>query len=263
MIVVDFHHVELPPPPKTQHVHTHIQTDGDYTKRVVTPFGTTRLKNKKNRTCTRVEVGELGGRYSFAVIVSAQEVEGRQVSDVRAFYQLVHVHVVGDAPGMKSKAVWLNLSSFSFKCNDFQEDNQEAATGQVSGFPLLSPLVHFLTTAANKIDTNWWTWQVQNKTQSARDYCCVTSLDLELHFCVPDLYSNQRRGYCHWCRVCETVICSLLWHFIATWTTYWLVRYQRNKAALCSFQNIKFKGNSHSEIPVVDSGPKLRFHIEL
>ncbi len=32
------------PPPQTQHVHTHIQTDGDYTKRVVTPFGTTRLK---------------------------------------------------------------------------------------------------------------------------------------------------------------------------------------------------------------------------
>ncbi len=30
------------PPPLTQHVH--IQTDGDYTKRVVTPFGTTRLK---------------------------------------------------------------------------------------------------------------------------------------------------------------------------------------------------------------------------
>ncbi len=40
MTLVDFHHVELPP--LTQHVH--IQTDGDYTKHVVTPFGTTRLK---------------------------------------------------------------------------------------------------------------------------------------------------------------------------------------------------------------------------
>ncbi len=44
MTLVDFHQVELPPPPLTQHVH--IQTDGDYTKRVVTPFGTTRLKIK-------------------------------------------------------------------------------------------------------------------------------------------------------------------------------------------------------------------------
>ncbi len=44
MTLVDFHHVELPPPPLTQHVH--IQTDGDYTERVVTPFGTTRLKRK-------------------------------------------------------------------------------------------------------------------------------------------------------------------------------------------------------------------------
>ena len=47
MTLVDFHQVELPPP-LTQHVHTdmYIQTDGDqiYTKRVVTPFGTTRLK---------------------------------------------------------------------------------------------------------------------------------------------------------------------------------------------------------------------------
>ncbi len=30
-------------PPPTQHVH--IQTDGDYTKHVVTPFGTTHLKS--------------------------------------------------------------------------------------------------------------------------------------------------------------------------------------------------------------------------
>ncbi len=34
----------LPLSPLTPHVH--IQTDGDYTKRVVTPFGTTRLKSR-------------------------------------------------------------------------------------------------------------------------------------------------------------------------------------------------------------------------
>ncbi len=48
MTLVDFYHVELPPPPITQHIH--IQTDGDYTKRVVTPFGTTRLKIQNKRT---------------------------------------------------------------------------------------------------------------------------------------------------------------------------------------------------------------------
>ena len=36
------------PPPQLDllytHGRTHIQTDGDYIKRVVTPFGTTRLK---------------------------------------------------------------------------------------------------------------------------------------------------------------------------------------------------------------------------
>ncbi len=32
------------PPPNSTCPHTHIQTDGDYTKHVVTPFGTTRLK---------------------------------------------------------------------------------------------------------------------------------------------------------------------------------------------------------------------------
>ncbi len=35
-------------PPPTQHVH--IQTDGDYTKRVATPFGTTRLKMANAKT---------------------------------------------------------------------------------------------------------------------------------------------------------------------------------------------------------------------
>ena len=34
----------LPPPATCPHTDMHIQTDGDYTKRVVTPFGTTRLK---------------------------------------------------------------------------------------------------------------------------------------------------------------------------------------------------------------------------
>ncbi len=53
------------PPPLTQHVH--IQTDGDYTQRVVTPFGTTRLKilhgqRRKPRTVLR-----LGRRGSRAV----------------------------------------------------------------------------------------------------------------------------------------------------------------------------------------------------
>ncbi len=46
MILAKFHHVELPPPSNSTCPHTdiHIQTDGDYTKCVVTPFGTTRLK---------------------------------------------------------------------------------------------------------------------------------------------------------------------------------------------------------------------------
>ncbi len=44
-----------PPPLVRPTLHTRmvgqmdIQTDGDYTKRVVTPFGTTRLKNRDNR----------------------------------------------------------------------------------------------------------------------------------------------------------------------------------------------------------------------
>ncbi len=45
MTLVDFHYVELPPP-QTQHVH--MQTKGDYTKHVVTPFGTTCLKMLKH-----------------------------------------------------------------------------------------------------------------------------------------------------------------------------------------------------------------------
>ncbi len=46
MTLVDFHHVELRPPPNSTCPHTdmHIQTDGDNTKHVVIPFGTTRLK---------------------------------------------------------------------------------------------------------------------------------------------------------------------------------------------------------------------------
>ncbi len=47
MTLLDFLHVELPPP-LTQHVH--IQTHGDHNKRVVTPFGTTRLKKVVQHT---------------------------------------------------------------------------------------------------------------------------------------------------------------------------------------------------------------------
>ncbi len=43
MTLVDFHHVELPPP-LNQHVHIQTYTDGDYSERVVTPLGTTHLK---------------------------------------------------------------------------------------------------------------------------------------------------------------------------------------------------------------------------
>ncbi len=50
MTLVDFHHVEFAPPPPANSTcpHTHIQTGGDYTKRVVTPLGTTRLKTLEN-----------------------------------------------------------------------------------------------------------------------------------------------------------------------------------------------------------------------
>ncbi len=46
MTLVYFYHVELPHPLNSTCPHTdmHIQTDGDYTKRVVTSFRTTRLK---------------------------------------------------------------------------------------------------------------------------------------------------------------------------------------------------------------------------
>ncbi len=48
MILVEFHHVELPPPPKS--TYTYIQTDDDCTKRVVTTLRDHTLKKEQLKT---------------------------------------------------------------------------------------------------------------------------------------------------------------------------------------------------------------------
>ncbi len=58
-----------PPPPilvgPTLHIRMDIQTDGDYTERVVTPFGTTRLKSgsSTDRTGEHGLQGEHGEKF--------------------------------------------------------------------------------------------------------------------------------------------------------------------------------------------------------